>query len=150
MSVTAHRCPERSCRRIRGGSLSRRGAAAVEFAVVAPLLFMLALGMIEFGRMLTVQEIVVNAAREGARKAVLPGVTDSDVTSAIDSYMTNANISGETTTVSPSTNTAASGTAIKVTVSVPYNNVSWLPLNVLRWLNGSSLTASVEMRKEEY
>ena len=61
----------------------RPGAAAVEFALVAPLLVMLVLGMIEFGRMMMVEQILTNAAREGARKAVLPGVTKTQAESAV-------------------------------------------------------------------
>ncbi|MEX0612060.1 MAG: TadE/TadG family type IV pilus assembly protein [Pirellulales bacterium] len=128
----------------------RRGAAAVEFALVSPLLFLLCLGMLEFGRMMMVQEIVTNAAREGGRKAILPGVTDGDVASAVDSYFATCGISGHTISVLPSTTSAAAGTPIKVTASVPYNNVSWLPIGNLKWLQGKSVTAAVEMRKEEY
>ncbi len=44
---------------------TRRGASAVEFALVAPTFFLLVLGIIAFGRMLMVQEVLVNAARRG-------------------------------------------------------------------------------------
>ncbi len=128
----------------------RRGASTVEFAAVAPLLFLLVLGMIEFGRMMMVQEILTNSAREGARKAVLPGSTDMVVYQAIDSSLANAGISGQSRQCSPSAATATAGTAVQVTVSVPYNNVSWLPVGNLGWLAGRNLTATVEMRKEEY
>jgi Flp pilus assembly protein TadG len=46
---------------------SERGAAAVEFALVLPILIMLLLGIVEFGRIFNVQVSVTNAAREGAR-----------------------------------------------------------------------------------
>ena len=48
----------------------RRGAAVVEFAIVAPLFFLLIFGMIEYGRMVMVQQVITNASREGARRAV--------------------------------------------------------------------------------
>ena len=57
----------------------RRGAAAVEFAVVAPVFFILIFGMIEFGRMVMVQQVITNASREGARLSVLDGTTATDV-----------------------------------------------------------------------
>ena len=44
-----------------------RGAAAVEFALLAPVLFMLLLGIMEFGRAYNVQVTLTNAAREGVR-----------------------------------------------------------------------------------
>jgi Flp pilus assembly protein TadG len=44
-----------------------RGAAAVEFALVSVLLFMIVFGIIEFGKTYSQVEVYVNAAREGAR-----------------------------------------------------------------------------------
>jgi hypothetical protein len=46
-----------------------RGAVAVEFALVLPLLLLLLLGGIDWGYYFFVSEIVANAAREGARAA---------------------------------------------------------------------------------
>lgn len=128
----------------------RRAAAAVEFAVIAPLLFMLVLGMIEFGRMLMVQQILTNGAREGARRATLPGSTEADVSERITSYMSASGVTGHTLTTSPNPADTAAGKGVKVTLSVPYKKVSWLPLATVGWLENSTLTASVEMRKEEY
>ena len=48
-----------------------RGAAAVEFALVLPLVLMLMFGMIDFGRMLNAQITVTESAREAARAASL-------------------------------------------------------------------------------
>jgi Flp pilus assembly protein TadG len=128
----------------------RRGAATVEFAIVAPLLFLLVLGMVEFGRMMMVQQILTNGAREGARKAVLPGATDATTFATIDTYMGNAGIQGHTRQVSPDPGAAAAGTPINVTVSVPYKDITWLHVEALGWLENATLTSSVEMRKEEY
>lgn len=44
-----------------------RGAVAVEFTLVAPLLFSLALGSIEFGRYLQQHHIVIQSARDATR-----------------------------------------------------------------------------------
>lgn len=46
---------------------SERGAVAVEFAILAPLLIMILLGIMEFGRAYNVQISLSNAAREGVR-----------------------------------------------------------------------------------
>lgn len=46
-----------------------RGAAAVEFALLLPLLVVMLMGMIDFGMAINAQAIVGNAAREGARAA---------------------------------------------------------------------------------
>ncbi|WP_457963121.1 pilus assembly protein [Arthrobacter sp. D1-29] len=78
---------------------SERGAVAVEFAILLPLLLMLVLGTIEFGRAYNAQITLTNAAREGVRvmaiakdqagartaaknaaAAVSSGIPDSDIT----------------------------------------------------------------------
>ncbi|UEL27555.1 TadE/TadG family type IV pilus assembly protein [Pseudarthrobacter sp. L1SW] len=46
---------------------SERGAAAVEFAILLPVLLMLVLGTIEFGRAYNAQITLTNAGREGVR-----------------------------------------------------------------------------------
>lgn len=46
---------------------SERGAVAVEFAILAPVLIMLLLGIMEFGRAYSVQTSLSSAAREGVR-----------------------------------------------------------------------------------
>ena len=50
-----------------------RGAAAVEFALVLPLLLILIFAIIDFGRMLNAKITLTEAAREGARAAALVG-----------------------------------------------------------------------------
>jgi TadE-like protein len=57
----------------RTGGQRDRGAAAVETAIVLPLLLMLIFGLIDFGRMLNAQITLTEAAREGARAAALGG-----------------------------------------------------------------------------
>ena len=56
-------------------SRRERGAAAVEMAIVLPLLLLIVGGIIDFGRFFYTQNIVVNAAREGARSRAM-GYTD--------------------------------------------------------------------------
>lgn len=101
--ISSPRCRNRS---------NRRGAAAVEFAIVAPLFFLLILCIIEFGRLMMVEEILVNAARTGARTAIVPGQTDANVTTAVSNYLSAAGISGYTATLSPTlASLPSSGTA---------------------------------------
>ena len=70
--------------------------------------------------MLMVQEILINAAREGARASIQPGETDAQVATVVSDYMSAAGISGYTEAVSPTLASGpASGTALTMTVSVP-------------------------------
>jgi Flp pilus assembly protein TadG len=66
--------PGRSKDRIRSprdGRNRDRGAAAVEFALLLPLLLLLVFGIIDFGRAINAQITLTQAAREGARLAAL-------------------------------------------------------------------------------
>lgn len=124
----------------------RIGAAAVEFAIVLPVFVILVFGMIEYGRMVMVQQVITNASREGARRAVLDGATTSAVQSTVSSYLTNAAVNGGSAAVSPDPATAGSGDPVTVTVSVPFSSVSWLPSPM--YLGGKILSASTTMRRE--
>lgn len=68
MKAIASKTKIRLSRRL---SKSQQGAAAVEFAVVFPLLIILLFGMIEFGLYLFNRQVITNACREGARYGVV-------------------------------------------------------------------------------
>jgi len=126
----------------------QRGAAAVEFAVVAPILVLLLFGMIEYGRMVMVQQMVTNATREGARRAVLDGITTADVKQAVQEYCASGRITvnDNEVMVSPDPALADFGDPITVSLRVPFTRVSWLPAP---WFLGSTnLTATSVMRRE--
>lgn len=59
-----------------------RGAAAVEFALLAPVLIMILLGIMEFGRAYNAQVILTNAAREGVRSMAINNSQTSARTAA--------------------------------------------------------------------
>ena len=60
---------------------SAHGQAIVEFAVVLVLLLMLVIGVFEFGRAWNIYQVITDAARGGARMAVVadPGVSQDSV-----------------------------------------------------------------------
>ncbi len=57
--------------RTRVHTTDRRGAVAVEFAAIAPVLMAIAVGMIEVNRVYEAQNLLATAAREGARFATM-------------------------------------------------------------------------------
>src|SRR5262245_42012772 len=73
-----------------------RGAAALEFALVLPVLLIVVFGLIDFGRMLNAQLIASDAAREGARAAAIVDAHEGEV--RIDS-ITASTIGAVTRTV---------------------------------------------------
>ena len=64
-----------------------RGSVLVEFALVVPILLVIFAGIVDFGLMMQRREVVTNAAREGARIAVLPGYGVPDVQARVNAYL---------------------------------------------------------------
>ena len=73
--------------RIRANAGSERGAAMVETVLTLPLLLLLSVSVYEFGRAFQHWQVLTNAAREGARIASLPGITDEVVEARVESYI---------------------------------------------------------------
>jgi Flp pilus assembly protein TadG len=122
--------------------------AAVEFALVAPIFFLMIFGMIEFGRMIMVQQVITNGSREGARIAVLDRTTGAEVVAAVNNYLESAHVSGANVAVSPpEPSSAGYGEPVTVTVAIPFGQVSWLPSPM--FIGGDTvLTATSVMRRE--
>jgi TadE-like protein len=58
---------------------AERGGAAVEFALVSTVFFMLLIGAIEMGRLLWTWNAAVEATRRGARLAAVCDINDADI-----------------------------------------------------------------------
>jgi len=91
--MTAQQLPGTSRRRLKGVKRQglaklhfERGAAAVEMALVLPVLLFLFMGMIDFGRGFNAQIQVSQAAREGVRLASLNTSGQSSGTVAANPY----------------------------------------------------------------
>jgi Flp pilus assembly protein TadG len=124
------------------------GAAAVEFALVLPVFMAFVFGILEGGRLMEAQHAVTAAARAGAREAVLSNSTTASTNAAALGALRAAGIStvGIVPTISPSNPaTAASGTPVSVTVTLPYATVSWVGM----YFRGVQVTAKTTLRKED-
>jgi len=128
----------------------------VEFAIVAPIFFLMILGMLELGRAVMVQQIITNASREGARVAVLDGAqrvgspADPGVIDSVERYLTNANINPDSASILINPDPpgdAGYGDPVTVTIDIPFSAVTWLPMP--RYLvGGKTLSATTVMRRE--
>ncbi|MBY0585564.1 pilus assembly protein [bacterium] len=142
---------------------NRRGAAVVEFAVCAPLLFLLILGMFEVGRFVNVGEIATHASRFGARQASVASATVVDVVARTRQYLNDASVKGSAATITVEAETAAGngtfagvtdlstvavGSAIRVRVDVDFSQVTWLPGGPLRTILPGTIGGTTVMRKE--
>jgi hypothetical protein len=78
----------------------QRGGSLVEFAIIAPLLFVILFGIIEFGILLYDQAMITNASREGARTGIVfnhPNrITDANIEQVVRNYCEDNLISFET------------------------------------------------------
>ena len=126
-----------------GRPAGRRAAAAVEFAVLAPFLFFLAMGALEVGRAIIVRQALTDAARKACRTGILPGKANADITADASNILTDNNIPTSAVTItilvngtSADAGAAQQGDQISVKVSVPYSQVAWTPLF---FFNGASI-----------
>ena len=143
-------------------SAARRGAVAVEFAAIAPLLLAVIVGLIELSRVYSVQNTLETAAREGARFAALDrsgmmlgGKTaNQKLIDDVKNYLASNNINPEKVNVKvtkaddPEQDFSLDDPAndlelFQVRVDVPYSDVSYTPVSDA---NDYSLNASLTFR----
>lgn len=101
---------------------NQRGAALLETAITLPLVLLVTVSIFEFGRAYQTWQVLTNAAREGARVAILAGSSDAAVTDAVRNYMKNGQLpSAMTATISIDRNVPfGATTASRVAVSYPF------------------------------
>lgn len=127
----------------------RRGVAAVEFAVVLPIMLILVLGVWEIGRLVEVQQLLTNAAREGARRAAMGSASNTDAKNAVTRYLQNTGIPTTNATINVTNETnpgvdasdAAQLDCFRITISVPVADIGWL-------LSGQFFSASTVLTSE--
>jgi Flp pilus assembly protein TadG len=137
-------------------SRPRRGASAVEFAFIAPVMFILIFGVIEFSRVVMVHHTLTDGVRDAAREASLPtmksaSTVESNLRSRLSASIPAASGGNAVAiTVLPSDLSAAkSGDSVRVKVAVNYSNVSWLPAIGFRSVAANTrLSAEATMERE--
>jgi Flp pilus assembly protein TadG len=82
---------------------SQKGAALLEAAVTIPLILLISVGIFEFGRAYQTSQVLTNAAREGARLAVIEGSTDADIRTRVRKYLEGGGLKYDTTSLPDST-----------------------------------------------
>jgi Flp pilus assembly protein TadG len=131
--------------RLKSKRRDRTGAAMVEFAIVANLMFMVILTCMEFARMNMVRNLAQDAAYFAARTAIVPGATADEATDAAENIM-NTMISENSYTTTVGNLDSDSGEVV-VTVSVDLDDVAFFaPL----FLPQSTITTTARMRTERY
>jgi Flp pilus assembly protein TadG len=142
---------------MRSPKFARRGQAVVEFALVLPLVLILMISVFEFARAWNLQQVLTDAAREGARIAVVgngagqsAGVIQAKVEAAIDNALSTAGI--DPNDADPPVLTGMGGgrgNPATVQLALPYRFTFLGPL--MGWTIGKSsmtLRTSITMRNE--
>ncbi len=122
----------------------RRGVAAVEFALVAPVFFILMIAAFEFGRLNVVRHTADNAAYEAARHAMVPGATADEAIAKANGILAVVGARGATVSVSPAT-LGPEVDQITVTVDVPMSQNGWITPRIT---SSSVIRASSTLRTE--
>jgi Flp pilus assembly protein TadG len=137
---------------------SQKGAELIEFALVLPLLLLLVLGIVDFGFLFQRYEVVTNAAREGARLAVLPCYSTTDIQTRVNDYLDQGGVP-----ITPGTNPTVRVDSVSIDlgggkkvdaqqVQVQYFHNYLFLGGVLGWFGGSltsvPLTGVSTMRTE--
>ncbi len=136
---------------------SQRGAALLETAITIPLILLVSVSIFEFGRAYQTWQVLTNAAREGARVAVIQGSTDAQVTAAVRNYMSGGALpNAQTAPVAIVRDVPFNGanTASRITISYPFQFMVLNP--VVRLVKAGSstgqgtttMTAVATMRNE--
>jgi Flp pilus assembly protein TadG len=119
---------------------------AVEFALTASVLFLLAFAAIELSRFNQIRHTADNAAYEGARRGIVPGASGDDVLAAVQSIISTAAVRNAEIVIEP---TVIDETTEEVTVSVtiPVADNSWAPAV---FFANRSVEASLTLQREKY
>jgi Flp pilus assembly protein TadG len=131
-------------RQKRSTNASRTGAAAVEFALVAPIFFVLMIAAFEFGRLNVVRHTADNAAYEAARHAMVPGATAVEARAEATRLLNIVGARGAQITVTPET-LDSSVSEVNVTIDVPMNLNGWI---APRFTRTSVIRATSTLRTE--
>ena len=130
-----------------------RGAALLEAAFTIPLLLLVAIGIFEFGRAYQTWQVLTNAAREGARMAVLPDPTPGKAEERALTYMQAGMLdkaADATINVNRSDSFEVNGSAVsasRVTIDYPFSFIVLGPV-VQLVVPGSDLGGDLTMRAE--
>jgi Flp pilus assembly protein TadG len=133
----------------------QRGAALVEAAITIPMILLISVGIFEFGRAYQTWQVLTNAAREGARMAVIDGPTDGEVRTRVNDYLAGGGLSklADGNILINRTVPLGTATASQVTVNYPFKFMVLNPvvkLVVKSATTGSDITMSAKtlMRNE--
>jgi len=124
----------------------RRGATAVEFAIVLPILLTFTFASLDFLRANNLLHTAENAAYEAARRGIVPGSSASDCEDVANELLAMLGTDGAVVTVTPATILTETET-VTVDISIPMDQNS---LIVTRFFQNRSVTTSMTLTREDF
>ena len=133
------------------------GTALIETAFVLPIMLLVCVGILEFGRAYQTWQVVTNAAREGARVAILPEYADASVVNRVKTYLKNGGLPAAVvdgadtkvliteTTIPIAVGGGATAPAARIVVEYPFEFMVLQPVAQLV-VNGSTAGQAFTMR----
>ena len=107
----------------------RQGASTVEFAIVAPVFFLVVLSLIQFAGLLMSQNVLTAAAREGGRVASMPSTLSTNtVVAAAKDRALRGGIAPDLVTVNVNPTVLSdldTGAELRISVSAPISEMGW-------------------------
>jgi len=122
----------------------RSGITAVEFAVVAPLLFLFFFAAVEFCRVAMIGHTAASAVYEGCRVGIVPGATSAEVRAETLRMMNTLGVSNVVVAVIPATIDRHSE-EVTVRLEVPLDGNSFVPN---QFVAGRSVVRQLTLRRE--
>lgn len=124
----------------------RFGGVAVEFAMVAPIFFLVLFGGIEFASIHVTQCAMENAAFEAARHGIIPGATADGCRQSAQNILDVTRIQVYEVDVQP---TVLDPTVDEVTVTVRVPMIPENKFGISAFLSGDSLVKSITLPRED-
>ncbi len=122
----------------------QRGAAAIEFAFIMPVLLLLFSGILQFGSVMFLENHMTNVAREASRRVAVGELSQADAATMVQSNLVNW---GVTYQVSIATEDADDGNQdVTVAISLPLSEAALM--DILGLFDTGSLSTTVTMRME--
>lgn len=125
----------------------RRGATAVEFAMVAPVFFMTVFTCIEFTRLSMIRNMVQEASYFAARDAMVPGATEAECKAAAERILSRLGGKSTRVIINDGNGLDDQSDIVSVTVSVPLSDsLLFFPFAT----DGMAISSTTTMNTERY
>jgi len=122
----------------------RQGAAMVEFAIVAPILFLLFFASMEFCRVAMIRHTADNAVYEGCRVGIVPGATVAEVQNETQRILSSLGLNNASIAITPPA-IDRDTEEVTVRVTVPLDDNSFVPN---QFVAGRSVIRELTLRRE--